>query len=140
LVFLVSPLDGSAGDPVPLLAAGEAEGRLVLRETGHYRRMAERCAEVQLYARSTSALHLAVRGRPLVRGEEEWERARLSCDVGEPEGLAYNIGVFERVAREDGWRVEGPSPSPSSGSGEPSRPVESSGGNSDAGGGVHVVG
>lgn len=88
LVFLVSPLDGSAGDPVPLLAAGEAKGRLVLRETEHYRHAADRCAEVQLYARSTLALHLAVRGRPLVRGEEEWEKAHLSCDIGEPEGLA----------------------------------------------------
>jgi hypothetical protein len=54
------------------------------------------------------ALHLAVRGLPLVRGETEAARADRWCDIGEPEGLAYKIGIFERVAREDGWRVAGP--------------------------------
>ncbi|MEU6142244.1 hypothetical protein ABZ848_17970 [Streptomyces sp. NPDC047081] len=35
-------------------------------------------------------------------------QGRLSCDIGQPEGLAYKIGIFERVAAEDGWRVESP--------------------------------
>jgi GNAT superfamily N-acetyltransferase len=94
---------------VPLLVAGsDGEGRLRLRETEQYRRMRDERRAVGLYARSTLALHLAVRGRPLVRGEEEWAKAHWWCDIGEPEGLAYKIGVFERVAREDGWRVESP--------------------------------
>lgn len=106
LTFLV---DGPRG-MVPLLVAGSHGGRmrLRLRETGQYRRMADDRDAVRLYARSTLALHLATLGRPLVRGEAERAKAHRWCDIGEPEGLAYKIGVFERVAREDGWRVESP--------------------------------
>lgn len=71
------------GAMAPLLVAGSADGRLRLRETEQYRRMSEE--------------HRAL-----------W--ARRSCAIGEPEGLAYKIGIFERVAREDGWRVESPYP------------------------------
>jgi GNAT superfamily N-acetyltransferase len=92
----------------PMLVAGDDGRRLLLRETAGYRRIAGRRDVLGLYARFTLALHLAVRGRPLVRGEEEWARAGWSCDIGEPEGLAYKIGMFERVARENGWRVESP--------------------------------
>ncbi|MPY50716.1 hypothetical protein FPZ41_19890 [Streptomyces sp. K1PN6] len=106
LTFLV---DGPRG-MVPLLVAASCDGRLrlQLRETEQYRRMADDRNAVRLYARSTLALHLAARGRPLVRGEEERARAHQWCDIGEPEGLAYKIGVFEQVARKDGWRVESP--------------------------------
>ncbi|MGW0707639.1 GNAT family N-acetyltransferase [Streptomyces sp. NPDC002643] len=99
---------GAATPMVPLLVAGGHSGRLRLRETERYRKMPDRRDAVRLYARSTLALHLAVRGRPLVRGDEEAARADRWCDIGEPEGLAYKIGVFERVARENGWRVESP--------------------------------
>ncbi|MGW3724028.1 GNAT family N-acetyltransferase [Streptomyces sp. NPDC000851] len=105
VTFLVADTEGQL---VPLLVAGSDGGRLRLRETERYRRMREERDAVRVYARSTLALHLAVRGRPLVRGEEEWAKAHWSCDIGEPEGLAYKIGVFERVAREGGWRVESP--------------------------------
>ncbi|MER5788668.1 hypothetical protein [Streptomyces sp. NPDC001980] len=54
---------------MPLLVAGSDGGRLSLRETGRYGRAADRCDAVRLYALSTLALHLAVCGRPLVRGE-----------------------------------------------------------------------
>jgi hypothetical protein len=100
--------DGGSTAMVPLLVAGNAGGRLRLREPERYRRMRDERDVVRLYARSTLALHLAVRGWPLVRGEEEWSEAAWSCDIGEPEGLAYKIGIFERVAREEGWRVESP--------------------------------
>jgi hypothetical protein len=96
------------GDMVPLLVADSAGGRLRLRETEQYRCALNERDAVGLYARSTLALHLAVRGRPLVRGEEEWAKAHHWCDIGEPEGLAYKIGIFEEVARDDGWRVESP--------------------------------
>ncbi|MBZ3903020.1 MULTISPECIES: GNAT family N-acetyltransferase [Streptomyces] len=95
---------------VPMLVAGDAGGRLRLRETEESARLTEDRDAVRLrfYARSTLALHLAVRGHPLVRGEQEWAAAERWCDLGEPEGLAYRIGVFERAAREDGWRVDSP--------------------------------
>ncbi|GKQ38180.1 hypothetical protein ALMP_47140 [Streptomyces sp. A012304] len=105
VVFLTA---GPEGDMVPLLVAGSDGGRLRLRETPQYRRAGDDRDAVRVYALSTLALHLAVRGRPLVRGEEEWARAHRWCDIGEPEGLAYRIGVFERVARDGGWRVESP--------------------------------
>ena len=62
---------------VPLLVAGSEGGRLRLRETEERVRPADERDAVRLrfYARSTLALHLAVRGRPLVRGEEEWAGA-----------------------------------------------------------------
>ncbi|MEW2394867.1 GNAT family N-acetyltransferase [Streptomyces sp. NPDC046862] len=104
LTFLV---DGAQG-LVPLLVAGSDDGRLRLRETEEYRRMVDDRGAVRMYARSTLALHLAMRGWPLVRGEKEGAEAGRWCDIGEPEGLAYKLGVFERVAREDGWRVESP--------------------------------
>lgn len=44
----------------------------------------------------------------MVRGETEAARADRWCDIGGPEGLAYKIGIFECVAREDGWRVDSP--------------------------------
>ncbi|WP_179382082.1 GNAT family N-acetyltransferase [Streptomyces sp. SA15] len=105
LTFLVADAEGRF---VPFLVAGSDDGRLRLRETEEYRCGADRRDSVRLYARSTLALHLAVRGRPLVRGEEEWAKAHWSCDIGDPEGLAYKIGIFERVARDGGWRVESP--------------------------------
>ncbi|GGR51172.1 hypothetical protein GCM10010251_80330 [Streptomyces aurantiogriseus] len=110
LTFAVT---GPQGDAVPLLVADSADGRLRLRETEQYRSLPDRRDAVRLYARSTLALHLALRGRPLVRGEEEWAEARRWCDIGEPEGLAYKIGVFEEVAHENGWKVETPYVRPS---------------------------
>lgn len=114
LTFSVAAGSGAAtacGDTlVPFLVASSEDGRLRLRETGESVRPADERDAVRLrfYARSTLALHLAVRGRPLVRGEEEWAMAERWCDIGEPEGLAYKIGIFERVAREEGWRVDSP--------------------------------
>lgn len=105
LTFLVA---GEEGPPVPVLVAGSVGGRLWLRESGEYRGTPDRLDAVRLYARSTLALHLAVRGRPLVRGEEERARAHHWCDIGEPEGLAHRIGDFEKAARDRGWRVESP--------------------------------
>ncbi|MER5524568.1 hypothetical protein ABT075_08130 [Streptomyces sp. NPDC002677] len=77
-------------------------------EPGRYGQESDRCDAARLYARSTPALHLAVRGQPLVRGEEEWVRSHRWGDIGEPEGLAYQIGILERAARDEGWRVTSP--------------------------------
>lgn len=115
LTFLVAGSDGGARDSrtpgamVPLLVADAVDGRLRLRETEQYARMREELDSVRYYARSTLALHLAVRGLPLVRGEEEWAEALAGrwCDIGDPEGLARKIEIFEGVARDDGWRLTG---------------------------------
>jgi GNAT superfamily N-acetyltransferase len=110
LTFLVADPDLRApGAMVPLLVADAVDGRLRLRETEQYARTRDELNAVRYYARSTLALHLAVRGLPLVRGEEEWAEAVSGrwCDIGDPEGLARKIEVFERVARDDGWRLTG---------------------------------
>lgn len=110
LTFLMAEPDvRTPGAMVPLLVADAVDGRLRLRETEQYARIREELGAVRHYARSTLALHLAVRGMPLVRGEEEWAEAVAGrwCDIGDPEGLARKIEVFERVARDDGWRLTG---------------------------------
>ncbi|WP_306322281.1 MULTISPECIES: GNAT family N-acetyltransferase [unclassified Streptomyces] len=99
-----------AGDG-PLLVAGRSQDGKWLRltESEAYARVtaAQPRAVMPVYAHATLALHLAVRGRPLVREEEaEWVH-RWSGDTGGPEGLAYRIGRFEQAARHDGWLVPG---------------------------------
>ncbi|MFJ7905989.1 GNAT family N-acetyltransferase [Kitasatospora sp. NPDC096204] len=90
---------------VPILAAGQ-EGRwLRLDETADYRGCD---GWVHEYARSTLALYLALAGRPLVRGPQWWAEAWRWSDAGEPEGLAYRIEEFERVARAAGRPVASP--------------------------------
>ncbi|MEK2490971.1 GNAT family N-acetyltransferase [Kitasatospora purpeofusca] len=102
LVLLVA--DRPSGAPsgevwTPLLAAGR-EGRwLRLDETAAYR---QADGWVHDYARSTLALHLALAGRPLVRGPQWWAEAWRWSDGGEPEGLAHRIEQFERFGRRRG--------------------------------------
>ncbi|MET9967543.1 GNAT family N-acetyltransferase [Streptomyces sp. NPDC006356] len=93
-------LDGCRGALGPAPRRREPPWPARLRETEEYRRRAKERDAVRLYARVTLALHLAVRRLPLVRGQEEWARAPWSCDIGEPEGLAYEIGVFEAGGAE----------------------------------------
>jgi GNAT superfamily N-acetyltransferase len=56
---------------------------------------------------STLALWLALRGWPLVRSPEAWERERHN-DFGSPEALAYKIVIWEAWASAHGYRVETP--------------------------------
>ncbi|MDW4907929.1 GNAT family N-acetyltransferase [Streptomyces sp. ADMS] len=110
LTFLAANPDLCApGVMVPLLVADAVDGRLRLRETEQYARVRDELNAVRYYARSTLALHLAVRGLPLVRGKEQWAEAVAGrwCDIGDPEGLARKIEVFEGAAREKGWRLTG---------------------------------
>ncbi|MEU6234228.1 GNAT family N-acetyltransferase [Kitasatospora sp. NPDC047058] len=89
LVLLLA--DGPHGW-VPLLSAGHdgPDGRwLRLDETAAYRQSE---GWVRDFARSTLALHLALAGRPLVRGPQWWAEAWRWADIGEPEGLAYRLG------------------------------------------------
>lgn len=109
LVLLVA--DRPSGAPsgevwTPLLAAGR-EGRwLRLDETAAYR---QADGWVHDYARSTLALHLALAGRPLVRGPQWWAEAWRWSDGGEPEGLAHRIEQFERRRGADDDRTAAPS-------------------------------
>jgi hypothetical protein len=59
-------------------------------------------------APGTFALHLALRGWPLVRSADLRERRYEWCDMGMPEGLAYKIAVFEAVDREHGFDLRTP--------------------------------
>jgi hypothetical protein len=58
-------------------------------------------------APSTLALALALRGWPLVRSSDAWERSYFA-DAAAPESLAYKITLWEAWARKHGWRVSTP--------------------------------
>ncbi|MFB7476915.1 GNAT family N-acetyltransferase [Kitasatospora sp. NPDC056184] len=108
--LVLSVADRPSPDPAglvwtPLLAAGSEGRRLRLDETAAYR---QADGWVHGYARSTLALHLALAGRPLVRGPQWWAEAWRWADIGEPEGLAYRIEEFERSARAEGRTVATP--------------------------------
>ncbi|MER7707753.1 GNAT family N-acetyltransferase [Kitasatospora sp. NPDC097605] len=123
LVLLVA--DRPCPDPdgavwTPLLAAASEGGRLRLDETAAYR---QADGWVHGYARSTLALHLALAGRPLVRGPQWWAEAWRWADTGEPEGLAYRIAQFEEYARAQGRTVATPYRPPAVPVGVP-RPAE----------------
>lgn len=87
------------GELTPWLTATREDDRLVLHETHH---------EGQPLAHATLGLALAVRGWPLVRSPEHWARRHRSMDIGEVEGLAAKIVVFEDLARAWRWDVRTP--------------------------------
>lgn len=91
------------GKPHRLLSARRDGDCLVIEERPRVSGLHE---NVECYAMGTFAVLLAISGWPLVRGEDHWARRYYSSDFGEPEGLAYKIGVFEDVARENGWVVD----------------------------------
>ncbi len=111
--YRVSEADGRllllVADPhgawTPILAAGCEGGRLRLDETADYRGTG---GWVHEFARSTLAVHLALAGRPLVRGPQWWAEAWRWADGGEPEGLAYRIEQLEQLEREALTRSRGP--------------------------------
>lgn len=59
-------------------------------------------------AGGTFAVSLALAGWPLVRSEAHWARRHAWSDGGDPEGLAYKIGIFERLAVAARWVVDTP--------------------------------
>lgn len=68
----------------------------------------EEHAEVPVYAHATLALALATRGWPLIRSKAHWARRHASADLGQVEGLAMKIQLFEALARDAGWDVRTP--------------------------------
>jgi hypothetical protein len=58
-------------------------------------------------AQSTFALALALRGWPLVRSQDDWDRSR-HADAGPPEALAYRIIQWEAWTRAHEWAVDTP--------------------------------
>jgi GNAT superfamily N-acetyltransferase len=62
---------------------------------------------VQFHARCTFAVALAVHGWPLLRAGDDIDEA--ACyDAGGPDVLAYKIGVFEALDRQNGFDVRTP--------------------------------
>ncbi len=61
-----------------------------------------------MYAHATIATALATRGWPLIRSRERWDRRHYSADIGQVEGLAAKIQLFEALARHWGWDVRTP--------------------------------
>lgn len=59
------------------------------------------------HATGTLALHLALRGWPLVRSRGHWNRSR-HADFGPPEALAYKITLWEAWAKKHEWIVGTP--------------------------------
>ncbi|MGH7818268.1 MAG: hypothetical protein ACREQ9_00700, partial [Candidatus Binatia bacterium] len=101
---------GGGADRQVLWRAQRAGERLDLEETTALRRL-EKDDEnwfMTLCALATLSVALAVRGWPLIRSDAAWGERRKSSDVGQPEGLAHKIEVFEAVARRDGWVVGTP--------------------------------
>ena len=88
----------SHGTPRPWLSATRNAGSLELEEH----------APTPVYAHATFALARAVRGWPLVRSKAHWARRHGSADIGESEGLAMKIQLFEALALEAGWLVRTP--------------------------------
>jgi GNAT superfamily N-acetyltransferase len=94
----------------PLLTAINNGDRLGWREAETYTRLRNdrRQSTTAVYAQATLSLACALRSWPLVRSARHWQERFRHSDTGAPEGLAYKIGVFEQIARADGWRVNTP--------------------------------
>ncbi len=67
----------------------------------------KRIGDAYWHATTTLSLALALKGWPLIRSPEEWDRCHYA-DGGAPEGLAGRIPIWEAEDRAHGWRVETP--------------------------------
>lgn len=92
----------------PLLEAQNCGVLLGWTELPAYTALREARHHAYILAPGTFALHLALKGWPLVRSAELWERRYDWSDLGMPEGLAYKITVFEDIARARGFDVRTP--------------------------------
>jgi GNAT superfamily N-acetyltransferase len=95
-----------SGQLARALTARRDGDRLDLREAAWLR--ARSRLDLGHYAHGTFAVSLALAGWPLVRSEAHWARRHHWSDGGDPEGFAYKLGVFERLAAEEGWVVDTP--------------------------------
>ena len=70
----------------------------------------EESGEKGWLAPGTFALHLALRGWPLITSDEAWaDQERLGfSDCGGPEGLAFKIQIWEAWNAHSGWRSTAP--------------------------------
>ena len=101
---LLIELDGAR---VPWLEATRDGTRLVI-EPRLEPDAASALARAAPYAHAPLALALAIRGWPLVRSDAHLERRYESADLGQVEGLAMKIQVFEALSRYWGWDVSTP--------------------------------
>ncbi len=61
-----------------------------------------------VFGHATMAIALALRGWPLVRSQEHWQRRHENADVATVEGLASKIQLFEAIARHNEWILQTP--------------------------------
>ncbi len=80
--------------------------RLEWRETRAHARSED--FSVHVYGAATLSLALALAGWPLIRSDETWEKRHHWSDIGEPEGLAYKIEIFEALDRQEGFVIRTP--------------------------------
>jgi GNAT superfamily N-acetyltransferase len=92
----------------PLLEADNRGASLGWTELPTYASLDESWFAMRHVAPATFALHLAVRGWPLIRSAGQWEQRYHWSDTGMPEGLAFKIALFEEIARERGYDVRTP--------------------------------
>jgi ribosomal protein S18 acetylase RimI-like enzyme len=93
---------------IPLIEGDNGGSSLGWTELAAYPALSESSDALHYRAPTTFALHLAVRGWPLLRSSDLWERRYDWSDLGMPEGLAYRIALFESIARECGYDVRTP--------------------------------
>jgi ribosomal protein S18 acetylase RimI-like enzyme len=96
------------GTWTPLFDAEHRGDTLGWFERDAVKTRSEELAAEHYLAPGTFALHLALRGWPLVRSVDDWARRYDWCDMGMPEGLAYKIAVFEAIDRERRFDVRAP--------------------------------
>jgi GNAT superfamily N-acetyltransferase len=101
---LAVAIDGRA---VVLARAARDGDTLIWDEDVAGRPRDERLEALAWDAEPTLSLALALRGWPLIRSAELWERHRYA-DGGPPEALAYKIAIWEASDREHGFRVDTP--------------------------------
>lgn len=95
------------GEELVLARARRRGSALVLDEPEETLARDERLGNAHWRAMSTLSLALALRGWPLIRSPETWERHRIA-DAGPPEALAHRITAWEAWDRAHGWVVETP--------------------------------
>src|SRR5262249_7512388 len=97
------------GEPEPLITARRRGERLEWIGSEQWAAMKESDRwDIHHSAPATFALALALRGWPLIRSGEHWAKRPGWSDMGEPEGLAYKIEIFEAIDRREGFQVRCP--------------------------------
>lgn len=96
------------GRTAHLLTATRDGDRLGWTESPRMNELMNEDLDVAHHGVATFAIGLAVHGFPLVRSAERWEKRHESSELGDPEGLAHKIEIFEAIDRGNGFEVRTP--------------------------------